>query len=460
MSDPIDTKRSTAAHSTGSTVSSVTAPHTARLGPTISRRRLLATLGAAAAGALSLSAPVFGQASAGRVVVVGGGFGGATAAKTLKRRNPRIDVTLVEPATRFYTCPFMNLYLGGLRTFEQQGHDFVELRSLGVDVVHELATDVDSSTKTVTLASGRQLRYDKLVLSPGIDFRWNAMAGYDEAAAQLAPHAWKAGAQTKLLKQQLDAMPDGGLFLMTIPGNPYRCPPGPYERLSMIAHYFKTTKPKSKILVLDAKESFSKQPLFTDGWKRFYGDMIEWVPSTQDGTVVRVDASILQVETEFGQRHQAAVLNVIPPQQAGLIAQRAGTTDKSGWVPVQAQTFESSQVPDIYVVGDATVAVPMPKSGFCANAQAKVAAAAIVAALAGQEAPRASWANTCYSLVAPDYGISVAGVFEVQDGKIVEVKGSGGISPRQASDDFRKREADYGVGWYNAISQDTWGTRG
>lgn len=426
---------------------------------TFSRRRMLATLGAAAAGALSLSGPVLGQSSAGRVVVVGGGFGGATAAKYLKRRNPLIDVTLVEPVNTFYTCPFMNLYLGGLRTFEQQGHTFLELRSLGIEVIHAFAQDVDSAARTVTLSGGQQLSYDKLVLSPGIDFRWNAIAGYDEAAAERAPHAWKAGAQTRLLKQQLDAMPDGGVFIMTIPGNPYRCPPGPYERLSMIAHYFKTNKPRSKILVLDAKESFSKQTLFMDGWKRFYGDMIEWVPSTKDGTVVKVDARALEVETEFGQHHKAAVLNVIPPQQAGLIAQRAGTTDKSGWVPVKAQTFESSQVPDVYVVGDATIAVPMPKSGFCANAQAKVAAAAIVASLAGQEAPRASWANTCYSLVAPDYGISVAGVFEVQDGKIVEVKGSGGISPRQASDDFRKREADYGVGWYNAISQDTWGTR-
>ena len=299
--------------------------------------------------------------------------------------------------------------------------------------------------------------WDKLVLSPGIDFRWGAIAGYDEAAAQLAPHAWKAGPQTILLKSQLEAMPDGGLVIMTVPANPYRCPPGPYERVSMIAHYLKTNKPRSKILVLDAKESFSKQSLFMDGWKRFYDGMIEWVPSTKDGTVLRVDPKDLEVETEFGQRHKAAVLNVIPPQKAGLIAERAGTVDKSGWVPVKAGSFESSLVPNIYVVGDASIAVPMPKSAFCANAQAKVVAAAIVATLSGQAAAPASWANTCYSLIAPDYGISIAGVFDVQDGKIAEVKGSVGISPRDADAAFRKREAEYGASWYKAISMDTWG---
>jgi NADPH-dependent 2,4-dienoyl-CoA reductase/sulfur reductase-like enzyme len=368
-------------------------------------------------------------------------------------------VTLVEPAKRFYTCPFTNLHFGGLRSFEQQGHGYDELRGLGVQVVHELAKDVDNKKKTVTLAGGRTLNYDKVVLSPGIDIRWGTLAGYDQAAAQLAPHAWQAGGQTTLLKKQLDAMPDGGLFVLVAPDNPFRCPPGPYERASMVAHYFKTKKPKSKVLILDAKENFSKQGLFQDGWKKFYADTIEWVPLSKDGKVVKVDAKNREVETEFGKKHKAAVLNVVPPQKAGAIAERAGVTNQSGWVPIKPQTFESTQVADIYVVGDATVAAPMPKSGFCANAQGKVAAAAIVASLAGREAPRASFVNTCYSLIAPDYGISVAGVYEVAEGKLVEVKNSGGVSPRQASDDFRKLEAQYGVGWYNAIAQDSWGTR-
>lgn len=429
------------------------------VGSKFSRRRWLATAGQAAlAAGWSVSAPVFSQQSAGRVVVVGGGFGGATAAKYIKQRNPRIDVTLIEPAQKFYTCPFTNLYLGGLRTFEAQGHGFDELRSMGVRVVHDFALSADGAAKTIKLAGGQTLAYDKLVLSPGIDFLWNKLEGYDEAASLLAPHAWKAGAQTTLLKKQLDVMPDGGTFVMVAPANPYRCPPGPYERISMVAHYFKTQKPKSKILVLDAKDTFSKQGLFLDGWKRFYGDMIEWVPAGKDGNVIRVDAKNLSVETDFGKIHKAAVLNVIPPQKAGVIAERAGVADKSGWVPVKPDTFESTQVKDVYVVGDATIAAPMPKSGFCANAQGKVAAAAIVNALAGRPAPAASWANTCYSLIAPDYGISVAGVYQVANGKIVEVKGSGGVSPREASDTVRKLEALHGVAWYNAIARDTWGS--
>ncbi len=425
----------------------------------ISRRHALALLGGAGTAAFSLSMPAIAQQSSGRVVVVGGGFGGATAARYLKRGNPQLSVTLIEPARRFYTCPFTNLYFGGIRTFEQEGHGFDNLRGLGVQVVHERANDVDTKAKNVTLSGGRKLPYDKLVLSPGIDLRWGALDGYDEAAAQLAPHAWQAGPQTTLLKKQLDSMADGGLFILVAPDNPFRCPPGPYERASMVAHYLKTKKPKSKLLILDAKDTFSKQGLFQDGWKKFYADIIEWVPRNKDGKVVKVNAKTLEVETEFGGKHKAAVLNVIPPQKAGFIADKAGVTNQSGWVPVKPQTFESSQVPDVYVVGDATIAAPMPKSGFCANAQGKVAAAAIVETLAGRPAPAGSWANTCYSLIAPDYGISVAGVYAVDGDKLIEVKGSGGVSPRDAPDGFRKLEADYGVAWYNAISQDTWGTK-
>ena len=429
----------------------------------ITRRRLLVAMGTLGAASVTGLLPLTTRAqsaAAGRVVVVGGGFGGATAARYLKLYNPALDVTLLEPAARFVTCPFSNLVLGGLLTMDQISHGFDGLRAMGIKVIPEAGTDVDATGKTVTLTGGTRLPWDRLVLSPGIDMRWGAIAGYDEAAAQLVPHAWKAGPQTILLRNQLEAMPDGGLVILSVPANPYRCPPGPYERASMIAHYLKTAKPKSKILILDAKESFSKQSLFMDGWKKFYDGVIEWVPSTKDGTVVRVDPKTLEVETEFGERHKAAVLNVIPPQKAGLIAERAGTVDKSGWVPVNARTFESSLVANIHVVGDASIAAPMPKSGFCANAQAKVVAANIVAALSGREAPQASWANTCYSLIAPDYGISIAGVFDVQDGKIAEVKGSAGISPRDADAAFRKREADYGASWYRAISMDTWGEPG
>jgi NADPH-dependent 2,4-dienoyl-CoA reductase/sulfur reductase-like enzyme len=428
----------------------------------ISRRNLLKSIGATAFAGSALSMPAIARANgaaAGRVVIVGGGFGGATAAKYIKRAAPDIEVTLVEAQARHYTCPFSNLYLGGLRDFESIGHGFDELTGrYGVRLVSDLAVDVDGAGKTLALASGEKLSYDKLVLSPGIDFRWDAIEGYDEAAAELAPHAWKAGPQTQTLRAQLEALEDGGVFVLGAPADPFRCPPGPYERVSLIANYFKAHKPKSKILILDSKDAFSKQGLFTAGWQALYGDMIEWVPLSKDGRIVRVDAKNLEVETEFGTLHKAGVLNFIPPQKAGAIAHAAGVVNESGWVPVKAETFESLTDADIHVVGDATIAAPMPKSGFSANTQGKVVAAAIVSALGGRATPEPVWVNTCYSLVGPDYGISVAGVYRAEDGKVVSVEGSGGVSPAEADAGFRKREADYTLGWYAAITQDIWGT--
>lgn len=426
-----------------------------------SRRDLLKLMGAASALPLlgacsSLGGPASKDLSA-RVVVVGGGFGGATAAKYLKRNAPDLDITLVEPNKVFYTCPFSNLVLAGMRTMDSISHNYNELRELGVRVVHTTAQDVDPVSRTVSLGDGSSIRYEKLLLSPGIDIRWNAIEGYDQAAAEQAPHAWKAGDQTRLLRRQIEAMDDGGVFVLTAPANPFRCPPGPYERASLVAHYLSQHKPRSKVLILDAKDNFSKQGLFMQGWKDVHGDRIEWVGLSGDGKVVRVDAGKREVETEFGTIHKASVLNVVPPQKAGFIADRAGVTNESGWVPVDPVTFESTQVKDIYVVGDATIAAPMPKSGFAANAQGKVAAAAIIAALEGQRPLEPSWANTCYSLINPEYGISVAAVYRIQEGLIHE--SSGGVSPSDANATFRKLEADYASGWYSAITQDTWGTR-
>jgi len=423
----------------------------------ITRRRALGLIGAA--GAAGLAMPYVARAATGRVVIVGGGFGGATTARYLKQRSPDLSVTLIEPATRFYTCPFSNLYLGGLWNFEAIGQSYEPLRDrFGIDVVHDAADAVDTAARTVRLASGAMLAYDALVLAPGIDMRWDALEGYDEAAAQKAPHAWKAGPQTQLLRAQLEAMPDGGTFVMVAPDNPFRCPPGPYERASLIANYFTREKPGARIIILDAKDSFSKQARFMEGWAELYGDMITWVSRSNDGRVIRVDADALEVETEFGQRIRADVLNVIPPQRAGAIAERAGIVHESGWVPVHAESFESTLVPGVYAVGDATIAAPLPKSGFAANAEGKVVAAAIVAALEGREPPTPSWINVCYSLVAPDYGISVAGVYGVADGAIVEVEGAGGVSPQHGGPAFRAHEAEYAVGWYRAITADTWGT--
>jgi sulfide dehydrogenase [flavocytochrome c] flavoprotein subunit len=421
----------------------------------ISRRDFAASLAGAAALA-GLAAPAASQARRARVVVVGGGFGGATAAKYLRMLDPNVQVTLVEPTQTFYTCPFSNLVLGGLKTMPNIAHNYTAMRTKhGVNVLHTTASRVDPARKTVALANGQTLQYDKLVLSPGIDIKWGAIAGYDEKAAELLPHAWKAGAQTMLLRRQLEAMKDGGVFVIAAPADPFRCPPGPYERVSMIAHYLKTNKPKSKIIILDAKEQFSKQGLFMGGWKALYDGMIEWVPLSKDGKVVKVDPATRQLECELGSKHKGDVVNVVPPQKAGAIAAAAGVT-QGDWCPVNPATFESTKQKDIHVIGDATIAAPMPKSGFSASSQGKVTAAAIVAMLQGKEPATPSFANTCYSVVGPDYGISVANVYTVKDGKMTVAPG-GGVSPAQADAAFRKAEARYAESWYNANAAEVWG---
>ena len=419
-----------------------------------SRRRFAAV---SASAALGLPAIAYGQATA-RVVVIGGGFGGVAAARHLKQISPTLQVTLVEPDRRFVTCPYSNLVIGGWRKIETITFGYDKVVKAGIAVIHERATAVDPGKRQVTLLGGRTLPYDRLIVSPGIDINWKGIPGYDEKAALAMPHAWKAGEQTLLLRRQLEAMADGGLVVMSVPANPFRCPPGPYERASMIAGYLKLAKPKSKILILDAKEAFSKQALFQDGWQKFYGGMIEWVPSGKDGTVVRVDAKAKTLESEFGRIHEAAVANVIPPQMAGKIARDTGLADASGWCPIDAATFESKLVKGIHVVGDATIAAPMPKSGFAANGQAKVAAAAAVAMLQGRALPAATMLNTCYSHVARGYAISVAGVYRgTADKGLIEVADSGGASPRLWEDENRRLESVYADSWYAGITGDMFG---
>jgi sulfide dehydrogenase [flavocytochrome c] flavoprotein chain len=423
-----------------------------------SRRFLLKASGAAAglAAIESIAGPAFAAKKA-RVVVVGGGFGGATAAKYVRRADPSIQVTLVEPSKQFVTCPFSNLVLGGLRDLPSITHKYDKLSSRhGVTLAHEKAVGIDPVKKTVTLAGGDVLRYDRLILAPGIDIKWGALPGYDEAAAEILPHAWKAGPQTLLLRRQLEALPDGGVVILTSPQAPYRCPPGPYERASLIAQYLKDHKPKSKLLLLDSKDSFSKQALFTEAWKTLYPGIIEWVPASKDGKIVSVDVKERTVVTELGTRHKGDVVNVVPPQQAGAIAIAAGVADEKGWAPVDHRTFESKNQPGIHLVGDAIYPGAMPKSGFCAASQAKVAATAVVAALQGRQPPEPIFINTCYSLVGRDYGISIAGVYRVNDkGLAEEVPGSGGVSPKEADAEFRKKEAIYGEGWYKSITNDS-----
>jgi len=267
------------------------------------------------------------------------------------------------------------------------------------------------------------------------------------------PHAWKAGPQTLLLRKQITAMPDGGKVIIVAPPNPFRCPPGPYERAAQIAHYLKLHKPKSKVIILDPKDNFSKQGLFETGWKQYYGSMIEWVSGAAGGNVEAVDAAAMTVQAQIEQ-FKGDVINVIPPQKAGAIALAAGLADAKGWCPVNPQTFESTLHKDVYVIGDSCIAGEMPKSGYAANSEAKVAAAAIIAAINGAPLPETSYVNTCYSVIAPDYGISVAGVYRLQDGSIKSVPDSGGVSPASAAPRVRALEAQYAYSWFKNITAD------
>jgi NADPH-dependent 2,4-dienoyl-CoA reductase/sulfur reductase-like enzyme len=419
-------------------------------------RRTFLKLGLAAGLAPTLAPSIASAQSSGRVVVVGGGFGGATAARTLKALEPKLTVTLVEPNATYTACPFSNNVLADLRQISQQQFGYDGVAKAGVTLAPQSATAVDAAAKSVTLSDGSKLSYDRLVLSPGIDFDWTAIPGYNEAAAQIMPHAWKAGPQTVLLRQQLQDMDDGGLVVITSPANPYRCPPGPYERASLIAYWLRIWKPKSKILILDAKDAFSKQRLFQNAWAQLYPGTIEWVSLSQGGKVTSVDPSTLTVVTDFA-RHKAAVANVIPPQKAGAIAQQAGVADRTGWCPVEPVAFESTLQPGIHVLGDAAIMGGMPKSAFAANAQAKVCAAAIVNLLAGRKPQDPILINTCYSLVAADYGISVAGVYRPDKGVLADVPGAGGTSPLEVVGGFRGQEALYAASWFRTITAEVFG---
>jgi len=428
------------------------------MSPSPTRRRFLAAAGAA----LALPAMARAQGSTpanARLVVVGGGFGGASAARFARIAYPWLDVTVIEPQHSVVTCPYGNLVLAGTRGIDDITHSYDGLRARGVRVVHDWVDGIDPVARSLRLRTGATLGYDRMILSPGIALRWGAIEGYDEAAAQAMPHAWVSGdgAQTRLLRRQLEAMDDGGVVAIAIPGNPFRCPPGPYERIGMIAHYLKQHKPRSKILALDAKDSFSKQALFQDGWKALYGDMVEWVPLSKDGRVVRVDVAARTLETEFGTRHKVAVANIIPPQSAARIAIDAGLADTAGWVPVNPRSFESRAAPAIHVVGDANNGAPMPKSAFVANNTAKQAVASAAALLRGDPVPEGLYFNTCYSHVGQDYGISIVGIFRPTDIGFAETPNAGGVSPRGNLPEQRRLEALYADAWYRSITLDSFG---
>jgi sulfide dehydrogenase [flavocytochrome c] flavoprotein subunit len=422
------------------------------------RRKFIKLIGSggalvAAAGLLSAYSKAADRA---KVVIIGGGFGGSTCAKYLHRFDSNLDITLVEPSTRYITCPFSNTVISGIQQMDFITHNYTAHHNRGVKLIHATARDVDAAGKKVILDNGDTLGYDRLVLAPGIDFKWENVEGMAAEDAETIPHAWKGGKQTSLLKKQLASMPDGGVVIIAPPENPFRCPPGPYERISLIAYYLRHNKPKSKILVLDAKDRFSKQKLFKQAWEQLYPGMIEWVGGSNGGRIYEIDVATRTLHTESGDAHKGDVVNFIPPQKAGSLAYRAGLTNADGWCFVDQRTFESQTYEDIHVIGDACIAGKMPKSGFAANSQGKVCAAAIVTSLRGTDLPDPSYVNTCYSLVAPEYGISVAAVYRFSEKQGIYITG-GGVSPMDADTVYRAQEARYARGWYDSITQDAFG---
>ena len=427
----------------------------------ISRREFVKLLGLGLTGTAALGVAHQPLAASGekgpRIVVVGGGYGGATCAKYLRRFAPGAHVTLIERDRQYVTCPFSNTVIVGMRPIGAIAQSYRSLRDEhGIDVIHDTVLEIDGDGQKVKLEGGKTVAFDRLVLSPGVDFDWAAIDGYDESVSEALPHAWKAGRQTLILRQQLAAMADGATVIISAPPSPYRCPPGPYERAGLIASYLRLYKPRSKILILDAKDGFAKRRLFFQGWDLLYPGMIEWVGASRGGAVVAVDPRRRLVYTGAGP-HRADVINIIPPQKAAAIAQTSGLTDETGWCPIDPLTFRSEKNKNIHVLGDASIAGAMPKSAYSANSQAKLCAAALAAEFRGDTVSETPLLNTCYSLVGPEYGISVAHVFRVADGEIVAAADAGGISAQGATLRDRRLEALYAAGWYESINADTFG---
>ena len=420
---------------------------------TLDRREFLKWASAAAGlGALSGCA-TSGSGSAGRVVVIGAGFGGGTAAKYVKLWSPDIDVTVVEREAGFMSCPMSNLVLAGNTTINDISRDYSGLANRGINVVRDNAVAIDPAAKTVRLAGGNTLGYDRLIVSPGINFMYDTIPGLNNAAAQSQVlHAWKAGPQTLALRKQLESMRDGGVFVFHIPLAPFRCPPGPYERVCQVADYFKRAKPKSKILVLDSNPDIvSKAGLFRGAWNGLYKGMIDYRP---DSEIADVDVKGMTIKLQFD-NVTGDVLNVVPPHGAGDIARQAGLIPANNrWCGIDWLTYESVKVPGVHVLGDATLSAPaMPKSASMANQHAKVCAAAVISLIKGQPVnPVPMLMNTCYSFVDAKNVVHVASVhaYNSAEKTMTVVKGSGGLSPGPS-----ELEGAYAWGWAKNIWADS-----
>lgn len=424
----------------------------------IDRRAFIKLLGAT--GVISTTGLILPNLTAAggkaRVVVVGGGFGGATCAKYLRQYDSSLAVTLIEPNSQFFTCPFSNTVLAGMKSINFITHNYNGLRkNHGVNVIHDTVVSIDAIAKKLKLNSGKTLTYDRLVVSPGISFNWNEIEGASEASSKIMPHAWKAGAQTILLRKQLTAMKDGGKVVIASPRQPFRAPSAPYERASLIAYYLKKFKPSSKILLVDSSADSEELALFRKGWGKLYGDMIEWIDGSEQGEIVSADAKALSLTGRTVGTIKGDIVNLIPPQHAGDIAKIAGLVDESGWCPVNQHNFASKLQKNIHVIGDACIADPMQKTGHSANTQGKICAASIVTELSGGTMPDVTYNTGIYSLLNPKYAFSSAKVYRLKNGKLKQVAGD--LSARKASRKTRLKEAGFAFGWYKGITMDTFG---
>lgn len=391
-----------------------------------------------------------------RVIVVGGGFGGATCARTLRRFIPGAEVTLIEPRAHFFTGPSTNAALASLCTEGDIVRGPAALTDDGVRWVREAAVALDPVARRVRVSTGETLEADRIVVSPGVAMRWDRIAGLDAGTSERMPHAWLGDSQVSRLRDRIESLRDGATLAISAPANPYRCPPGPYERASLLAWRFGMSRRKRcKILLLDAKDDFTKRALFQVGWDTLYPGMVEWVPHAKGGEVIEVDSRRNELRLQNGSRLRVDLASVVPPQRAADIAVAGDLVDETGWCPVNPASFESTRHAGIHVIGDACIAHPMPKSAFSANSQAKLVALSIAAQLAGGPEPVPRLVNTCYSLMAPDYGISVGGLYGVVSGRLSTL--NDGMSPLGAARELRAREAVYAHEWYEQITRDTFG---
>lgn len=392
----------------------------------------------------------------GRVLIVGGGFGGAACARTLRMLDPGIDLCLFEPRAHFYTGPFSNAYLAGLCAEGDIVRSPAHLATTGLTWIRQRVVQLDPVTRRLQTEDGRNYEADRIVLSPGVEMRWDRIEGLDANNSGRAPHAWLGDPQLRQLRDRFAALGEGPTIAIAAPANPYRCPPGPYERASLMAWQLsQRRRNRSKVLILDAKDDFSKRTLFQLGWDQLYPGCIEWVPRASGGELLAVDLRRGELRLHSGSRLRPDLASIIPPQRAAVLAQASDLADESGWCPVNPANFESLRHPGIHVIGDAAAAQPMPKSAFSAHSQAGLVALAIAADFAGRPPPEARLVNTCYSLLAPDYAISVGGLYGVVSGRLSTL--NDGMSPLSAARELRAREAHHARQWYEHLTRDTFG---